>query len=116
MKNQKIFLILTLFIGIVTWVTWAESEENQISYLDHKKKMNAIICEKMVICKQNLTATECLTTMNQMAEANQNNATIFIENAASQKCVDSLKEATCENVMGMSIIGPCSLKELGYSS
>lgn len=111
MKNL-IFCILIILGLIIPAAVSAKKPAEQITYLEHQKGVNKIICEKHVECKKTADAGSCTQRLNGVTEANPFNKTTMVLKPKSDKCHKALNEATCENITAKSIEGPCSLDNL----
>ncbi len=90
--------------------------DEQISFLSHQEKLNSKLCDTLVSCRKGSTKGQCLTHMNALSQANPNNKKIKVYQNASNHCLSSLANITCQNALEKSINGPCALKSLQTES
>lgn len=109
----KQFIVVGLFIGLMGLSSLAST----LTMLDHLKKINDLMCEKMVSadCKSKHkpdSKDQCVKRYNSMSEINPNNAKIEVIETRADACLTALKSLDCREVMGNSISPPLRSQDI----
>lgn len=107
MRMRAFFLLGAIGALLITGNVAAEG----MTYLDHLKEVNKLMCK----CQAGGATTECEQKLNAISTANQNNATIKVDDLNSSICIGYLEGMGCENITKEMNNSPCTLKDLQES-
>jgi hypothetical protein len=85
---------------------------DQITYLEHLKGSNKIMCAGMIKARPGVTIDKCLEPMNRASEMNPTNKTTMVLKAKSAECLKHLEGVAPAEVAAKSVEGPCALGAL----
>lgn len=85
------------------------AKAESITYLEHQKEINKLICDCQ---KQKEAPAACEKKLNATSTANASNKKTMIDDVNSAICLGYLKEMGCGDILNESTQGPCDLKEL----